>query len=144
MTNQLTEINQLLKRYRAEIEGLETQLKGKKEKVNVLYEAMKILETEKILQPALSLSHADSSKSITESVSDNYKSMSLNKAILDILSTSGYLDGGAIFNELMKNGFSSGSSNIKRDVFVALYRLNKEKKITMKVMDNRKKYTYEG
>lgn len=141
MADQLIEINQLLKRYRVEIEGLEKQLEEKKGKVNVLYEAMQILEKEKILQPTLSLSSADPSKSITESISEKYKNMSLNKAILNILSTSGYLDGKTIFNELMKNGFSSASSNIKRDVFVALYRLNQENKIVLKIMDNRKKYT---
>lgn len=134
MANQLTDIHQLLRKYKVETEGLKKQLEEKTEKIHVLYEAMKILEKEKILQPSLSLSS-------TESISEKYKNMSLNKAISDILSNSGYLDGTAIFNELMKNGFTSASSNIKRDVFVALYRLNKENKIVMKTIDNRKKYT---
>ena len=134
MAEQIIEINQLLKRYKAEIEKLEKQLMGKKEKVRVLYEAMKIMEQEKILQPTASLLN-------TESISEKYKEMSLNKAVLNILSNSeGYLDGNSVLNELLKNGFTSGSSDIRRDVFIALYRLSRDGKIMTKKIENRKKY----
>ncbi len=134
MNEQMNEINQLLKRYRLEIEILEKQLKAKKEKINTLYETIKILEEEKIIQPSLS-------QSASESISDKYKDISMNKAIIDLLSDSDkFLDGNEVFNELMKNGFVSASSNIKRDVFIALYRLDKKNMITSKKMENRKKY----
>ncbi len=141
MKEQMTEINQLIKKYRIEIDDLEKQLQKKKNKMSVLYEAMKLLEQERILQPTLSLSSADPSQSIIESLSDKYKNMSLNNSILDILSDKdAFLNGQEIFDELMKNGYTSGSSNIKRDVYISLYRLNKEGKVTMKISENRKKY----
>lgn len=141
MKDQISNLNQLLKKYKSDIENLEKELKEKKEKMKVVYGALELLKQEGALQSTQSISAIDSSKLITESLSDKYKGLSLNKAILDRLSNSDkYLDGNEIFDELIKNGFSSGSSDIKRDVYISLYRLEKTKKIVSKSVENRKKY----
>lgn len=141
MREQAADLNLLIKKYKSILENLERQINETKEKMNVAYGALKLLEQEKLLQPTKSLSDADTSGLITESLSEKYKGMGLNKAILDILLNSDkYLDGHDIYDELIKNGFTSSSSNIKRDVYIALYRLNKENKINSKKYGNRKKY----
>ncbi len=65
----------------------------------------------------------------------------MNGAILDILSNSDkYLSGQQIYDELIKNGFESASSDIKRDVYITIYRLEKSGKVITRKHDNRKKY----
>lgn len=141
MIEQISNLNQLLKKYKSDIENLEKKIKEKKEKMKVVYGALELLEQEGALQSTQSISAIDSSIFITESLSEKYKGLSSNKAILDILSNSEkYLDGNEVFDELRKNGFSSGSSDIKRDVYIGLYRLEKTKKIISKKVENRKKY----
>ena len=134
MGNELLSLNQLLKNFKIEVENLEKQIKDKKEKIKVVFEAMKLLEQEGGKQ--LTLLEA-------ESLSEKYKDMSLNKATLEILKNSEkYLNGTEIFDELIRNGFKSGSSDIKRDVYICLYRLEKENKIISKTIENRKKYFF--
>ncbi len=138
MKNQISDLNQLLKKYKIEKENLEKQIKEKTEKIRVVYEALKLLNQEGALQSALSSPITDTT---WVSLSEKYKGMGLNKSILDVIANSEkYLDGGEIFEELMKHGFSSSSSDIKRDVYISLYRLEKGNKIASKIIENRKKY----
>jgi len=133
MEEQISGLNQLLKKYKTEIGNLEKQVKEKKEKMNVVYEALSLLQQEGVMRLPMS--------SKTESVSEKYKGLSLNKAILSMLSDSnGYLSGHEIYNDLIKNGFESGSGNIKRDVYINLYRLEKDHKVIAKKQNNRKIY----
>ena len=138
MKEQISELNQLLRKYKVEIEILEKQVKEKKERMNVLYEAIQLLQQERGVQttlilPSLSLK--------AESISEKYKELSLNSAIRDVLSNSGsYLSGQEIYDEIIKNGFESASSDIKRDVYITIYRLEKSDKVKTKKQDNRKKY----
>lgn len=136
MKEQISELNQLLKKYKVEIENLEKQVKEKKERMNVLYEAIQLLQQERGAQatlPSLSLK--------AESISEKYKGLSMNGAILDILASSDkYLSGQQIYDELIKNGFESASSDIKRDVYITIYRLEKSGKVITRKYENRKKY----
>ncbi len=135
MNTQIAGLNQLLKRYKSEIENLERLLREKKLKMNIVYEAIQLLQKEGVTQSAFSLS------SKTESISEKYKGFSMNSAILDILSNSDkYLSGQQIYDEMIKNGFESASGDIKRDVYITLYRLEKNGKVITRRHENRKKY----
>ena len=132
---QISGLNELLKKYKSEIENLENRIKEKKEKLNIVYEAIQLLQQEGVTRSTSSL------LSKTESISEKYKGVSKNKAILDILSNSDkYLSGQQIYEEMVKNGFESSSSDIKRDVYITMYRLKKEGKVVLKRHENRKKY----
>ena len=133
---QISSLNQLLRKYKVEIEILEKQVKEKKEKMNVLYEAVKLLQQEGSVQSTLS-----SLSLKAESISEKYKGVSLNSAIFDVLSNSGsYLSGQEIYDEIIKNGFESASGDIRRDVYITMYRLVKSGKVKTKKHENRKKY----
>ncbi len=133
---QISDLNQLLKKYKSEIENLDKRIKEKKEKMNVVYEAIKLLQQEGGMQATL-----PSLSCKAESISEKYKGLSMNGAILDILSNSDkYLSGQQIYDEMVKNGFESLSSDIKRDVYITMYRFKKEGKVISKRHENRKKY----
>lgn len=141
MEEQITALNQLMKKYKLIIENLERQVGETKEKMKVVYEALKLLEQESVSEKSILSEPSVKAKFRTESLSEKYKDMGLNKAIIDIVSNSAkYLSGKEIYDELMKNGFTSGSSNIKRDVYIALYRLKKEDTVIAKQYDKHKKY----
>ena len=132
---QISDLNQLLKKYKSEIEKLEVRIKEKKERLNIVYEAIQLLQQEGVTQSSFSLS------SKTESISEKYKGVSKNRAILDILSNSHeYLSGQQIYDEMIKNGFESASSDLKRDVYITIYRLEKSGKVNTRRHENRKKY----
>ena len=136
MKEQISGLNQLLKKYKSEIENLEKQVKEKKEKMHVVYDAIKLLQQEGGMQSTLPLLSLKA-----ESISEKYKGVSKNKAILDILSNSGsYLSGQQIYDEMVKNGFESASSDLKRDVYITIYRLEKNGKVITRKHENRKKY----
>jgi Fe2+ or Zn2+ uptake regulation protein len=137
---QITGLNQLLMKYKSEIEDLETQIKKKKESLNIVYEALKLLQQEGSVQstlPSLSI------KAESISISEKYKGLGINKAIIAVLSNSKdnrYLSTQEIYDEMIKNGFKSASSDIKRDVYIAMYRLEKSRKVNTIKKGNRKKY----
>ncbi len=134
MKEQITDLNQLIKKYKSTIESLQEQINETTEKMNVAYRALQLLQQEGVSQSVLPLS-------VPESISEKYKNISMNKAIFDVLSNAEkYLNGQEIYDELIKNGFKSGSSNIKRDVYIALYKLLNENKLVSRKHENRKKY----
>jgi Fe2+ or Zn2+ uptake regulation protein len=134
---QITSLNQLLKKYKSEIENLEKEITVRKKRLNTVYEAIQLLQQEGGMQsalPSLSLK--------AESISEKYKGKKLNDAIFDVLSnSSSYLSGQEIFDEIIKNGFESASGDIRRDVYISLYRLIKGDKLIAKTIEGRKKYT---
>lgn len=140
MKDQTNILNELIKKYKKTVESLEKQIKETKEKMLVASNALTLLNQEGLFESTADIPSIDVS-AISASVSDKYKNVSLNKSIIDVLHNSDkYLDGQKIYDELIKNGFKSGSSNIKRDVYVGLYRLNKEKKISSRQVKGKKKY----
>ena len=111
------------------------RIKEKKERLNIAYEAIQLLQQEGVTQSSSSLS------SKTESITEKYKGFSMNKAILDILSHSlEYLSGQQIYDEMIKNGIESTSNDLKRDVYITIYRLEKSGKLITRKHENRKKY----
>jgi repressor of nif and glnA expression len=103
--------------------------------MNIVYQALKLIQQEGVTQSAFSFS------SKTESISEKYKGFSMNRAILDILSNSDkYLSGKQIYDEMIKNGFESASGDIKRDVYISMYRPEKDGKVITRKHENRKKY----
>ncbi len=141
MKDQISDLNQLLKKFKSEVEALEKQIEEKTTNIRIVYEALKLLQDEMSTQPALVKFSIP--KVITESLSEKYKGVGINKAIVDILSNSPaqYLDGKTVFEELIKNGFTSASSNKKRDVYISLYRLNRDNKIVSVEDEGLKKYS---
>lgn len=139
MEKEASALNELIKKYKTEMENCEKRLEELKRKMNVAYEAMKLLEQESAIKP----SESSPQKTFAPvSLSEKYKGVSMTKAIMDILvNTPHWLDGHRIADELLKNGFTSASSNIQRDVYIALYRMEKEKKIFSKTKDGRKHYS---
>lgn len=136
MNKQASDLNQLLRKYRAEIENLQKQIDEKKQKVNVAYEALRLLQQEGLVE------FIRKAPFKTESISEKYKGLSINKAIIDVLSgsTDRYLSAQEIYDEMVKNGFESASSDIKRDVYISIYRLEKSHKLNTIKKENRKKY----
>ncbi|RJQ56640.1 MAG: hypothetical protein C4526_01400 [Nitrospiraceae bacterium] len=145
MDKEASMLNSLIKKYKSEIEEYEREYANKvnalKEKMHIAYEAVKLLEQEKMVQSDLPLDESTFNRITPESLNEKYKNMSLSQAVLDVLSNSdSYLDAGQVYEELIKSGYTSSSSDIKRDVFIALYRLDKREIITSKKTENRKKY----
>ncbi|MCP4255711.1 MAG: hypothetical protein GY775_20365 [Candidatus Scalindua sp.] len=136
MNKQISDLNQLLRKYRSEIENLEKQINEKKQKVNVVYEALKLLQQEGLVE------YTRKTPFKAESISEKYKGLGINKAILEVLSISAepYLSAQEVYDEMIKNGFESASSDIKRDVYISLYRLEKNHKLNTWKQENRKKY----
>lgn len=142
MKSQISDLSQLLKKYKIEKENLEKQIKEKTEKVKIVYEALKLLEQEGSLQNTQSLSATNTER---VSLSEKYKGMGLNDSILSLLADSEkYLYGDEIYEELIKHGFSSGSGDIKRDVYISLYRLKKGDKLISRTVEKRKKYLFKA
>ena len=140
MKDQTNVLNELIKKYKKSIENLEKQINETKNKMLIASNALKLLSQEGLFEPTPDIPSIDVS-AISASISDKYKNVSLNKSIIDVLNNSNkYLDGQEIYDELIKNGFQSKSSNIKRDVYVGLYRLNRDKKIISKQVEGKKKY----
>ena len=77
-------------------------------------------------------------------LSQRYKDVGLVEAIMDVLKGRDQERLGAteIYTQLIKNGFTSNSSNIKRDVYSRLSNLGKEHKVgaTKKRKGHPKKY----
>ncbi len=136
MDKQASDLNQLLRKYKSEIENLEKQINERKQKANVAYEALKLLQQEGLAQYIRKASFGN------DSISEKYKGLSINKAILSVLSNlkDRYLNAQEIYDEMIKNGFESASSDIKRDVYISIYRLEKGGKLNTIKKENRKKY----
>lgn len=125
------------------MENLEKQLSEKKQKMETLYETIKLLRdayppTEEKLSKTL-----PTKKSLPESLTNKYSDMSLRESIFDILKSQNeaYLNGQEVYDELIKNGFSSNSQDIKRDVHQLLYKLRKADKLVIDGNKYPKRYT---
>jgi Fe2+ or Zn2+ uptake regulation protein len=61
-------------------------------------------------------------------LSDRYKEMGMREAIEEVLKSNQpeKLSVDFIYSELIKNGFKSGSQNLKRDLYTRLFRLEEK------------------
>jgi Fe2+ or Zn2+ uptake regulation protein len=136
MNRQASNLNQLLRKYKSEIENLEKQINEKKQKVSIAYEALKLLQQEGLVE------YIRKAPFESESISEKYRGLGINKVIIEVLSNSKdrYLSTQEIYDEMTKNGFKSASSDIKRDVYISMYRLEKSGKVNTIKKENRKIY----
>jgi hypothetical protein len=130
----------LIKKYQYVIDTLGKQVDDAKNKLNIAQSALHLLQEEDIITKQNSFF-----KIPPEKVSDKYAKTNLRATIRDVLVShpEEYLNGQEIYDELIKNGFHSGSKNIKRDVYTALNYLRKQKgeEIIFIEEGGRKKYT---
>ncbi|MHA2039957.1 MAG: hypothetical protein ACW98X_26395 [Promethearchaeota archaeon] len=141
MGDQIIDLNNLIKRYKNELEQLERKRDALERKMDVAYQALQLLKDEGATDQDL---FQPETKIIPESLSEKYKNMSMRKAISDILKSheDEYLTGKQIYNELTKHGFQSKSKNLQRDVYVQLYRLQKENQIIEDTEGTYKRYKW--
>jgi hypothetical protein len=119
MSERMDDLEGLEKRYKAEIADLESRLSESSHKLSVVMEAMALLKKESTFaQPPL----------FGESVptADKYSNMNLTAAVLDAIRTTGTkVTADFVIKTVQANGFKSNSSNMKRDVYTRLLRLQK-------------------
>jgi hypothetical protein len=119
MSERMDDLEGLERRYKAEIADLESRLSESNHKLSVVIEAMALLKKESTFaQPQL----------FGESVpvGDRYSSMNLTAAVIDAIRTAGTkVTADFVIKTVQANGFKSKSSNMKRDVYTRLLRLQK-------------------
>ena len=125
MTDQIIELNSVIKKYKNIIADYEKQIKDAKSKMDIAYKALKLLKEEREskqdelfkVEPEI----------ITETMSEKYKDSSMKEAVTDIFinNLTEPLSGQQIYEELKKNGYRSKSKNLLRDVYVFLNKIYK-------------------
>lgn len=134
---EMDDLNILAKRYREQVDSLQVQLDETIRKLTVVSEAIELLkkegvfDQEKLFQTPTLISEKYKDKSMSESIEDVLRSIHPEKIAANF-----------IHSELVKNGFSSDSKNLKRDVYTRLNRMEKGGKIlsTKKGKGKVKKY----
>ena len=124
MEEHMADLNVLAKKYQEQVDSLQGQLDEARRKFTVVSEAIQLLKREGVFdQERLFQSPMV--------ISEKYKDKTLSSAIEDVLRSNQpeKLSASFIHSELVKNGFSSDSKNIKRDVYTRLNRLEKSGKI---------------
>jgi len=121
MKEHLVDLDVLAKKYQERITSLENELNEEKRKLSLVSEAITLLRKEGIF---------DQEKLFeTPTVlSDRYKGMGMREAIEEILKSNQpeKLSVDIIYSELLKNGFNSGSKNLRRDLYTRLFRLEEK------------------
>jgi hypothetical protein len=117
----LTDLDVLAKRYQERITSLENELNEEKRKFNLVSETIALLRREGIFEQ----------EKLFETptvLSDRYKEMGMREAIEEVLKSNQpeKLSVDFIYSELIKNGFKSGSQNLKRDLYTRLFRLEEK------------------
>lgn len=123
MKEQVADLGLLESRLQADIQELEHRLEEAKRKLDVVTEAIALLEKEGVLGQEALFPQA--------LISMKYKGMTMTAAIKDVLRSyrGKKMSAESILQELQRQGFSSNSKNLKRDVYTRLYRLQGRKVI---------------
>jgi len=129
---QATDLVELHKKYRELIVSYEKQIEDATKKMKVVEDAISLLEKEGILEQNLS------SETQPLVLSDKYIRMTLPEAIKEILSVDSKTSE-QIYDELMKNGFQTESSNFKSDLRTRLYNLSKDGVINAVKVEGKKR-----
>lgn len=126
----------LIKRYNTTIGDLEEQLSDVKRKRDMVYETLKLLESEGITTQDRLF------KNENASIGGKYKNLRMKESVIDTFKShpEDYLTGRYIYNELIKNGFQSNSKNIKRDVYIMLNKMKKDNIIIENTEGKLKRY----
>jgi len=133
MNNKTASLASLGKKYQEEVEYLETKLSEAKRKLSAILEVSDLLDKEDT---------SSQSDLFPNQKSSIYEKMRMGDAILDIV-TRGQgkkLSSAAILDSLKINGFSSGSKDLKRDLYTRLHRLEKSGKLSSRKEGGFKKY----
>jgi len=117
----LTDLDVLAKRYQERITSLENELNEEKRKFNLVSETIALLRREGIFEQ-------EKPFETPTVLSDRYKEMGMREAIEEVLKSNQpeKLSVDFIYSELIKNGFKSGSQNLKRDLYTRLFRLEEK------------------
>lgn len=108
---EINDLNDVIVHCKAVIKTFQSRIRDAEGKMNTSYQALQLLGEEK-----------------PECISDKYLTFKIKSAVLDILKE-GKLTSQQVFERLLKHGFISNSSNIKRDVHIILFRLVKDNKV---------------
>ena len=117
----MTDLDVLAKRYQERITSLENELNEEKRKFNLVSETIALLRREGIFEQ-------EKPFETPTVLSDRYKEMGMREAIEEVLKSNQpeKLSVDFIYSELIKNGFKSGSQNLKRDLYTRLFRLEEK------------------
>jgi hypothetical protein len=134
---QITDLIGLHKKYQDLIVSYQNQIQDATRKMKVVEDAINLLEKEGILE------QTELFEPQVVVLSDKYSKMTLPEAIKDLLDSGDSKTSEQIYDELMKNGFQSGSKNFKSDLRTRLYNLSKVGEIvSIKEGEKKKKNKY--
>jgi hypothetical protein len=135
MEDHIPELTLLVKKYQEQVEMLEKDLLEARRKLAVASEAIDLLKSEGNFQQQKLFE-------VPMILTERYKSMSMTDAIQDILRLhqTEKLSVDVIHSELINNGFTSGSQDLKRDVYTRVFRLEKKGKLNSSKKGKVKRY----
>ena len=121
------DLSVLSKKYKEQVQALESQLAEAKRRLSVVTEAVELLMKEGVFEQ-------EGLFPISSPISVKYNDMSMPQAIEAVLESTLLRKAPAriILSELEKNGFKSKSKNLKRDVYTRLFRLEHKGKLISK------------
>ncbi len=133
MSNQGVDLELLSKKYLEQVNDLQEKLDEVKKRYTIVSEALELLRKD---------GDVDQKKLFQPVISEKFKVMSMPDAIKNIIESNPNrkASAGEIHSELIKHGFQSNSTNIKRDVFIRLYRLRKSGKLLFRSEKGIRKY----
>jgi hypothetical protein len=137
------DIEKLIERYQHKIVKKEAELNELRANLESAQQTLKLLLAEGLVhqEEIPGIQNRAVRKAPIKPIDDKYTDTSLPDAIVDILEgTTKTMSGVEIYRKVMLHGFNSDSSNIKRDVFVNLYRLTKKGRIGQTEEESIKKY----
>ncbi len=134
MKEQVADLGLLESRLQEEIKALEHRLSEAKRKLNVITEAIGLLEKEGILGQENLFPQA--------AISTKYQGWNMSEAIKDVLKSyqGKKMSAENILSELQRQGFTSNSKNLKRDVYTRLFRLQKRRILGLRKEGGLNKY----
>jgi hypothetical protein len=122
------------------IASLEPKLEEAKKKLEIAKQAIALIEERNAGRHGQHKAVQTSPSPSATATDGKYSGMTLGDAITDILSNHAPADSGTIHKLLIENGFTSTSSDTKRDVYVKLNKLCAKNKIAYVVEAGVKRY----
>lgn len=133
MSDQRIDLELLAQKYEAQANDLQGKLNEVKKRYTIVSEALELLRKD---------GDIDQNKLFQPVISEKFKDMSMPSAIKNIIESNPNRKASAeeIHSELIKHGFQSNSKDIKRDVYIRLYRLRKSGKLLFRSEKGIRKY----
>jgi hypothetical protein len=132
----VTDLKRLIEEYELAIQRCEQEIIDKKRKQNIARQALELLIQEGVTNVEMPQTRANR---LLEGLD---LSVGLGSALRKIFNSwpDEFLSAQDIYDQLVKNGFHSKSANIKRDVYVRLYKMEKTRTLESKEQEGIKKY----